>query len=119
MEHDTEVFFWYAEQINLNVPNSWHKYLIIPDVTCPGCAAATVKHLFNESDSNTLIVTLNIFEKYIKEDIKGDIVIDSASTVNNLNWDLGNVIELHTENGEVIFAKSYSSEELICPPVKM
>ncbi len=100
------------EQMELPIPDRWHKYILIPSIVCSGCAKTAVNDLFYPSDSTTLIITAGIASLYLDPQAKGDIVIDTSALINTLNWDLGNVIELHTEKGEVLFAKSYTAEEL-------
>lgn len=108
---ETKVFYWYADSLNINVPNEKHTYFLIPDISCTGCIVKTVNVLFPQTDSSTMITTPLIAKRYIKK-INDDMIIDSVGLINKLNWELRNIIEIKTKDGNVIFAKSYSAEEL-------
>ena len=108
---ETKVFYWYADSLNINVPNEKHTYFLIPDISCSGCVDKTVNVLFPQTDSSTLITTPFIAERYIGN-VNDYVIIDSVGLINKLNWELRNIIEIQTKDGKVIFAKSYSAEEL-------
>lgn len=109
---ETKIFYWYADSLNINIPNEKHTFFLVPDYSCSGCVVKTIDVLFPETDSSTLITTPHIAQRYIKE-ITDGIVIDTNGLVCNLNWDYYNIIEIQTKNNKVIFAKSYSSEEFV------
>jgi len=109
---ETNIFYWYADSLNIDIPNEKHTYFLIPDLSCSGCVVKTVNVLFPQTDSSTLITTPDIAKRYIKE-MKDGIIIDSNSLICNLNWEYYNIIEIQTKENKVIFAKSYSSEELV------
>lgn len=109
---ETKIFYWYADSLNINIPNEKHTFFLVPDYSCSGCVVKTIDILFPETDSSTLITTPRIAQRYIKE-ITDGIIIDTNGLVCNLNWDYYNIIEIQTKNNKVIFAKSYSSEEFV------
>ncbi|MBR5780726.1 MAG: hypothetical protein IKY27_01930 [Bacteroidales bacterium] len=109
---ETKIFYWYADSLNINIPNEKHTFFLVPDYSCSGCVVKTIDVLFPETDSSTLITTPRIAQRYIKE-ITDGIIIDTNGLVCNLNWDYYNIIEIQTKNNKVIFAKSYSSEEFV------
>ena len=109
---ETKVFYWYADSLNINIPNEKHTFFLVPDNSCSGCVVKTIDVLFPKTDSSTLITTPRIAQRYIKE-ITDGIIIDTNGLVCNLNWDYYNIIEIQTKNNKVIFAKSYSSEEFV------
>ena len=109
---ETKIFYWYADSLNINIPNEKHTFFLVPDYSCSGCVVKTIDVLFPKTDSSTLITTPSIAQRYIKE-ITDGIIIDTNGLVCNLNWDYYNIIEIQTKNNKVIFAKSYSSEEFV------
>lgn len=109
---ETKIFYWYADSLNINIPNEKHTFFLVPDYSCSGCVVKTIDVLFPKTDSSTLITTPRIAQRYIKE-ITDGIIIDTNGLVCNLNWDYYNIIEIQTKNNKVIFAKSYSSEEFV------
>ncbi|MBQ3594693.1 MAG: hypothetical protein II981_04735 [Bacteroidales bacterium] len=64
------------------------------------------------ADSSTLITTLHVAQNYIGQ-IDDNVIIDSVSLINKLNWEHRNIIEIKTKENKVVFAKSYSSDELV------
>ena len=109
---ETKVFYWYADSLNINIPNEKHTFFLVPDYSCSGCVVKTIDVLFPQTENSTLITTPSIAQRYIKE-ITDGIIIDTNGLVCNLNWDYYNIIEIQTKNNKVIFAKSYSSEEFV------
>lgn len=108
---ETKVFYWYADSLNIDVPSERHTFFLVPDISCSGCVVKTVNVLFPQTDSSTLITTPFIAERYIGN-VNDYMIIDSVGLINKLNWELRNIIEIQTKDGKVIFAKSYSAEEL-------
>ena len=102
---ETKIFYWYADSLNINIPNEKHTFFLVPDYSCSGCVVKTIDVLFPKTDSSTLITTPSIAQRYIKE-ITDGIIIDTNGLVCNLNWDYYNIIEIQTKNNKVIFAKS-------------
>ena len=109
---ETKVFYWYADSLNINIPNEKHTFFLIPDNSCSGCVVKTIDVLFPETDSSTLITTPYIAQNYIVQ-IDDNVIIDSVSLINKLNWEHRNIIEIKTKENKVVFAKSYSSDELV------
>ena len=54
---ETKVFYWYADSLNINIPNERHTFFLVPDNSCSGCVVKTIDVLFPETDSSTLITT--------------------------------------------------------------
>lgn len=109
---ETKVFYWYADSLNINIPNEKHTFFLVPDYSCSGCVVKTIDVLFPETDSSTLITTPYIAQNYIGQ-IDDNVIIDSVSLINKLNWEHSNIIEIQTKENKVVFAKSYSSDELV------
>ena len=109
---ETKVFYWYADSLNINIPNEKHTFFLVPDYSCSGCVVKTIDVLFPKTDSSTLITTPYIAQNYIGQ-IDDNVIIDSVSLINKLNWDHSNIIEIQTKENKVVFAKSYSSDELV------
>ena len=109
---ETKVFYWYADSLNINIPNEKHTFFLVPDYSCSGCVVKTIDVLFPETDSSTLITTPYIAQNYIGQ-IDDNVIIDSVSLINKLNWEHRNIIEIQTKENKVVFAKSYSSDELV------
>lgn len=111
--HETKVFFWYADSIRVNVPEEHHSFILIPDASCKGCAKKAIDEWYPASENTTFIVTSNIAKSYCGNIINlHNIHIDTLGLINNLNWDLGNIIKIETEAQKVVFIKSYSVEEM-------
>ena len=109
---ETKIFYWYADSLNINIPNEKHTFFLVPDYSCSGCVVKTIDVLFPETDSSTLITTPYIAQNYIGQ-IDDNVIIDSVSLINKLNWEHRNIIEIKTKENKVVFAKSYSSDELV------
>ena len=109
---ETKVLYWYADSLNINIPNEKHTFFLVPDYSCSGCVVKTIDVLFPETDSSTLITTPYIAQNYIGQ-IDDNVIIDSVSLINKLNWEHRNIIEIQTKENKVVFAKSYSSDELV------
>lgn len=109
---ETKVFYWYADSLNINIPNEKHTFFLVPDYSCSGCVVKTIDVLFPEIDSSTLITTPYIAQNYIGQ-IDDNVIVDSVSLINKLNWEHRNIIEIKTKENKVVFAKSYSSDELV------
>jgi hypothetical protein len=109
---ETKVFYWYADSLNINIPNEKHTFFLVPDYSCSGCVVKTIDVLFPETDSSTLITTPYIAQNYIGQ-IDDNVIIDTAGLINKLNWEHSNIIEIQTKENKVVFAKSYSSDELV------
>ena len=109
---ETKVFYWYADSLNINIPNERHTFFLVPDNSCSGCVVKAIDVLFPETDSSTLITTPYIAQNYIGQ-IYDNVIIDSVSLINKLNWEYSNIIEIKTKENKVVFAKSYSSDELV------
>lgn len=109
---ETKVFYWYADSLNINIPNEKHTFFLVPDYSCSGCVVKTIDVLFPKTDSSTLITTPHIAQNYIGQ-IDDNVIIDSVSLINKLNWEHSNIIEIQTKENKVVFAKSYSSDELV------
>ena len=109
---ETKVFYWYADSLNINIPNEKHTFFLVPDYSCSGCVVKTIDVLFPKTDSSTLITTPYIAQNYIGQ-IDDNVIIDSVSLINKLNWEHRNIIEIQTKENKVVFAKSYSSDELV------
>ena len=109
---ETKIFYWYADSLNINIPNEKHTFFLVPDNSCSGCVVKTIDVLFPETDSSTLITTPYIAHNYIGQ-IDDNVIIDSVSLINKLNWEHRNIIEIKTKENKVVFAKSYSSDELV------
>lgn len=109
---ETKIFYWYADSLNINIPNEKHTFFLVPDYSCSGCVVKTIDVLFPETDSSTLITTPDIAKNYIGQ-IDDNVIIDSVSLINKLNWEHRNIIEIQTKENKVVFAKSYSSDELV------
>lgn len=82
---ETKVFYWYADSLNINIPNEKHTFFLVPDYSCSGCVVKTIDVLFPETDSSTLITTPYIAQNYIGQ-IDDNVIIDSVSLINKLNW---------------------------------
>ena len=109
---ETKVFYWYADSLNINIPNEKHTFFLVPDYSCSGCVVKTIDVLFPKTDSSTLITTPYIAQNYIGQ-IDDNVIIDTAGLINKLNWEHSNIIEIKTKENKVVFAKSYSSDELV------
>ena len=109
---ETKVFYWYADSLNINIPNEKHTFFLVPDYSCSGCVVKTIDVLFPKTDSSTLITTPYIAQNYIGQ-IDDNVIIDTAGLINKLNWEHSNIIEIQTKENKVVFAKSYSSDELV------
>lgn len=109
---ETKIFYWYADSLNINIPNEKHTFFLVPDYSCSGCVVKTIDVLFPKTDSSTLITTPYIAQNYIGQ-IDDNVIIDSVSLINKLNWEHRNIIEIKTKENKVVFAKSYSSDELV------
>ena len=109
---ETKIFYWYADSLNINIPNEKHTFFLVPDYSCSGCVVKTIDVLFPKTDSFTLITTPHIAQNYIGQ-IDDNVIIDTAGLINKLNWEHSNIIEIQTKENKVVFAKSYSSDELV------
>lgn len=109
---ETKIFYWYADSLNINIPNEKHTFFLVPDYSCSGCVVKTIDVLFPKTDSSTLITTPYIAQNYIGQ-IDDNVIIDTAGLINKLNWEHSNIIEIQTKENKVVFAKSYSSDELV------
>ena len=33
---ETKIFYWYADSLNINIPNEKHTFFLVPDYSCSG-----------------------------------------------------------------------------------
>ena len=113
LARETKVFFWYADSINVKVPEEHHTFILIPDASCKGCVQAAINEWCNTLENTTFIVTGNIAKAFINDDsYQNNLHIDTMGLMNYLNWELGNIIRIETEAEKVVLTKSYSVDDM-------
>lgn len=105
---DKEVFLLYMEELDFKLPKGEHSVIILPTLSCVGCREVAVNY-GSKKDNVTVIVSGNIASEFKNR----DVIVDTNSICDDLNWDHYNVIEVTVSDGEIETIKSYDAKESI------
>ena len=92
---DTDVFAWYADEMNICIPEAPHRFVIVPVASCGGCRAAVALYASHPDSSTTVIVSGKLAPMYVNT----TCMIDSACLCDRLNWNQANIVEIFTSLG--------------------
>ena len=98
---DKEVFLSYIEVLDFKLPKGEQTIIVVPTLSCVGCRKVAVEY-GEIKDNVTVIVSGNIASEFKNR----DVIVDTNSICDDLNWDHSNVIEITVSNGEIETIKS-------------
>lgn len=105
---DKEVFLSYIEVLDFKLSKGEQTIIVVPTSSCVGCRKVAVEY-GEIKDNVTVIVSGNIASEFKNR----DVIVDTNSICDDLNWDHSNVIEITVSNGEIETIKSYDAKESI------
>ena len=105
---DKEVFLSYIEVLDFKLSKGEQTIIVVPTLSCVGCRKVAVEY-GEIKDNVTVIVSGNIASEFKNR----DVIVDTNSICDDLNWDHSNVIEITVSNGEIETIKSYDAKESI------
>ena len=105
---DKEVFLSYIEVLDFKLSKGEQTIIVVPTLSCVGCRKVAVE--YGEIKDN---VTVRVSGNIASEFKNRDVIVDTNSICDDLNWDHSNVIEITVSNGEIETIKSYDAKESI------
>lgn len=105
---DKEVFLSYIEELDFKLSKGEQTVIIVPALSCVGCRKVAVEY-GEIKDNVTVIVSGRIASEFKNK----DVIVDTNSICDILNWEHFNIIEITALNGEIETIKSYDAKEII------